>query len=190
MAFIPPPGLLVRQVSESPEQWSEIYKNYREGLCEDSALDTLDTCKCDKDAICVKCDTFYKSCIPKLESKLFRENTNGICKRCSDGTCTDCLPDCLPPPKLIRKNTNDCDICYDNTCRKCLLIPPLSTCPMPLNEDSYDLFYINHYGLDAYLNHVYGNVQRNVQLAHKLMLNDDVYVAQNLFIENEYFRYG
>lgn len=62
-------------------------------------------------------------------------------------------------------------------------IKPLSECIKPLN-DSYDLYYITHYGIDAYLIHIYGNNSK----ANEMMQKDDIYVAQNKFIASEYFR--
>jgi len=61
-------------------------------------------------------------------------------------------------------------------------IKPLSACLKPLDE-SYDLYYITHYGIDAYLIHIYGNNSR----ANEMMQKDDIYVAQNKFISSEYF---
>jgi hypothetical protein len=75
----------------------------------------------------------------------------------------------IPIPEII-----EC-VCQD--CKKCL---PLELC---VKSKEYDVRYIKHYGLDAYLLHVYGNTNKIIQF----MEIDEVYEAQHKFIQMEHF---
>jgi len=67
------------------------------------------------------------------------------------------------------------DECICKDCKKCL---PLERCVV---EDY--IKYIKHYGIDVCLIHLYGNTAK----ANQLMENDEVYQAQTIFIQREYF---
>ena len=180
---IPPPGRLERQISTGG--WSEIYRAYKNMELENENVLTIFEPNETSDALIKASEAIAKASetieeIPQsvCQSMSFiraqslgrsvknediqfnlmlsslkncsRENTNGLCKRCSNSTCNECLP--------------------------------LNTCVLPVDKE-YDIRYINLYGLDAYLIQVYGNRNK----AHEFMLIDEIYVAQNRFIEKEFF---
>jgi hypothetical protein len=74
----------------------------------------------------------------------------------------------IPIPEIIECSCKDC--------KKCL---PLELC---VKSTEY-VRYIKHYGLDAYLIHIYGNTNKFIQF----MEIDEVYEAQHKFIQVEHF---
>lgn len=77
---------LTRSVVEG--SWSEVYRTIHEDL---KPFVPAPTCMSKLPDALVPADTLDVASLSFPTKVLKRENTNGICKRCSDFTCSDCI---------------------------------------------------------------------------------------------------